>query len=155
MLKINNLEINKSKTKKKHNINVRKRNDESWKKCKYLGSRLDTKTDIMQRKILTTTNYNILDYLLKSKHIPEKLEMKLFITHTECIFLYSSEQGTLTKNLEQQIDSFHRRMLRKVIGIHWSERISNIDLYERTKKIHGANTRKHQLEKPCMKPTKV
>ena len=56
MLNTNNLEINKSKIEKK-------RNDELWKKCKCVGSRIDTKTDIIQRKILMTTNYNILENL--------------------------------------------------------------------------------------------
>ena len=87
----------------------------------------------MQGKILTITSYNILEYLFKSKKISEKLKIKLFTTHIECIILYNSEQATLKKALEQQIDSFHRRMVRKVIGIHWPKRISNIDLYERTK----------------------
>ena len=54
MLNKNNLEINKSKIEKK-------RNGELWKKCKYVGSRIDTKTDILQRKIMMTTNYNILE----------------------------------------------------------------------------------------------
>ena len=49
ILKTNVLEINKSK-KEKYNINLKKRNDESWKKSKCLGSQLDTKTDIMKRK---------------------------------------------------------------------------------------------------------
>ena len=87
----------------------------------------------MLGKILTITSYNILEY----KNISEKLKIKLFITHIECIILYNSEQATLKKALEQQIDSFHRRMVRKVIGIYWPKRISNIDLYERTKKIYG------------------
>ena len=56
MLNKNNLEINKSKIEKK-------RNDELWKKCKYVGSRIDTKTDILPRKIMMTTNYNILENL--------------------------------------------------------------------------------------------
>ena len=121
MLKTNNLETNKSKT-EKCNINVKKRNNESWnwKKCKYVGSRLDTKTDKMEIKILMTTNYAILENFFRSKHISKKLKIKLFTTHIECIFLYNSELWTLTKT--QQIDSFHPGMLRKVIGIHWPER---------------------------------
>ena len=132
MLETNNRQINKSKTEKYH-INVERRNDDSWKKCKYLGSRLDTTTDITQRKALMTANYNTLGHIFISKHVSEKLKLKLFTTHIECIFLYNSELWTLTKTLEQQIDSFHRRILRKVIGIRWLERISNTHRYETTK----------------------
>ena len=71
--------------------------------------------------------------MLMTTHISEELKIKLFTTHIECILLYSSELWTLTKTLEQQIDSFHCGMLRNVIGIHWPEWIRNIDLYERTK----------------------
>ena len=86
ILKTNNLEINKSKT-EKYIINVKKRSLESLKKCKYLGSRLDTITGIMQIKILMITNYNILENLFKSKYISDGLKIKLFTTHIECINL--------------------------------------------------------------------
>ena len=61
------------------------------------------------------------------------MKLKLFGTHLESIFLYNSELWTLTKSLEEQIDSYHRRQLRKVIDIRWPEKISNVNLYKRTK----------------------
>ena len=132
MLKKNNLEINKSKTEKYH-INIENKNDENWKKCKYLGSRLDTVTDIKQRKILLNTNYSTLQKCFESKHVSEEIKLRLFTTHLESIFLYNSELWTMTKSNEEQIDSYHRRQLRKVIGIRWPNKINNKDLYERTK----------------------
>ena len=37
----------------------------------------------------------------------------------------------LTETSEDEIDSFHRRLLRKVINIRWPKVISNKDLYEK------------------------
>ena len=48
-------------------------------------------------------------------------------TSCSCI----SELWTLTKTLENQIDSFQRRLLRKVIHVRWPRIITNERLYER------------------------
>lgn len=131
MLKINNLQINNDKTEKYH-INTERKDEIDWKKCKYLGSRLDTETDINIRKGILSTNYNTLEKCFTSKYPSEETKLRLFTTHIESVFLYNSEIWTLTKSLEQQIDSYHRRQLRKVIGIHWPEKICNRELYTRT-----------------------
>ena len=47
-------------------------------------------------------------------------------------WLITKNWKTLTKTLENTIDSFHRRLLRKVIHVKWPRTISNKDLYERT-----------------------
>lgn len=65
MLKTINLEINESKL----------------EKYKYLGSLCNSTTNIIKRKVLTNTNYNILENLFKSKHLLEDLKIKLFTTH--------------------------------------------------------------------------
>ena len=50
----------------------------------------------------------------------------MFKTHLESIFLYNSELWTITKTQEKQIDSYHRWMLRKIIGIKWPETITTV-----------------------------
>ena len=86
MLERNNLKINKDKTEKFH-INTEKKDEETWKKCKYLGSRLDTETDINIRKGILSTNYNTLEKCFNSKHLSEEIKIRLFTTHIESIFL--------------------------------------------------------------------
>ena len=56
----------------------------------------------------------------------------MFKAYVESIFLYNSELWTLTKTLEDKIDSFQRRLLRKVIRVNWPRTISNESLYDRT-----------------------
>ena len=51
----------------------------------------------------------------------------------ESIFLNNSEWWTLTNTLERSIDSFHWRLLRKVIHLTWPRMITNDELYKRTK----------------------
>ena len=102
MLNINNLEINKSKTEKYH-INVKKRNKKSWKKCRYLGSRLHIKTDIIQRKILMTMKYNILEKPFRSKCISKELKIKLLTIYIESICERTKENSWSTKIFKRHL----------------------------------------------------
>ena len=47
--------------------------------------------------------------------------------------MYNSELWTLTKGLEDEIDIFHRKLIRKMFNITWQDRISNKELYEKFK----------------------
>ena len=49
------------------------------------------------------------------------------------VFLYNSELWTLTKKLENAVNTFQRRHLRKILGIHWPKKITNTELYTKTK----------------------
>ena len=50
-------------------------------------------------------------------------------SYIESIFLSNSKLWVLTKALEKTIDSFQRRLLRKVVRVKWTRTISNADLY--------------------------
>ena len=131
MLKDEGLYINKSKTEKFH---ISRDSDMSWKKCKYLGSLLDTEEDITRRKGLAQDCFKTFEKILtNTKHTSETTRIRVFKTYVESIFLYNSETWTITQRLENTIDSFQRRLLRKVINVRWPRIISNKDLYERTK----------------------
>ena len=47
--------------------------------------------------------------------------------------LYNSELWTLTEKLKEAIDIFQRKLLKKLLRIYWPNKISNIELYNRTK----------------------
>ena len=50
------------------------------------------------------------------------------------MFLYNSELWTLTITKEKLIDSFHRRILRtSCLNIRWPKKVSNDEVYKRTK----------------------
>ena len=110
---------------------IERNGSDSWKKCKYLGSLLDTELDISRRKISATSAYNQLKQIFESKKVQISIEMRLLKSHVESIFLYNSELWTLTKKLENTINVFQRNLLLKFLNIKWPNKISNKALYER------------------------
>ena len=104
-----------------------------WTKCKLLGSLLDTTSDIERRKTLALSSMLKLGHIYKSKRISIKHKVRTFNTYTASIFLYNSELWTLTETQQNDIDSFHRRLLRQVINIRWPKIISSDKLYEKVK----------------------
>ena len=57
----------------------------------------------------------------------------MFDTHISSVFLYNCELWTLTKALEQEIDIFQRKQLRRLLNIRWPRKMRNEELYEITK----------------------
>ena len=55
-------------------------------------------------------------------------------TYIESIFVYNSETWTLAKSIEESINAFQRRIVRRYcFNIKWPKTLSNQDLYEKTK----------------------
>jgi len=131
LLKQRNLHINDTKTEKYH---ITRGGNDSWKKCKYVGSLLGTKEDINRRIGITNSSYNTLEPIFKSKKVSQSIKLRIFGALLESIFLYNSEVWGLTKTLEDKIDTFHRRLLRKILNIKWTNNnwISNNQLYDIT-----------------------
>ena len=126
----NGLKINNSKT-EKYVIN---RQTHDWKKCKLLGSLLDTEEDIKRRKILATNASNNLMHLFENNLLTVNTKLRLIDTYIEPIFLYNSELWTCTKAIETRIDSFQRTIIRRYcLNIRWPKTISNKSLNEKTR----------------------
>ena len=156
MLKNYNLQVNASKTEEyavpfpprcsitsEHNYS--KPPDQSkWKKCKLLGSHIDTETDIQRRRGLVITNMKNHKQIYNSKHLSQNLKIRHFNAFQTSIFLYNCSLWTLTLTMERKIDAFHRRQLRYALGIHYPKRISNENLYELTKATPWSKTIKHR-----------
>ena len=143
-LKTYNLEVNTDKTEeyeipqkpaqpyREHSYS-KPPNKDKWKKCKLLGSFIDTETDVNNRKARLITNMKNSKHIYKSKHISLDLKIRHFNTYQASIFLYNCSLWTLTPTMEKSIDAFHRRQLRYAIGITYPRKISNEDLYNLTK----------------------
>ena len=67
----------------------------------------------------------------KKKIIAENKRLELYETLITPILLYNCGTWGLTKKNLDNIDTTHRKHLRKIIGIKWPDTISNADLYER------------------------
>ena len=126
-----NLHVNETKT-EEHRI--KRGGNDNWKKCKYLGTLLDTNSDISRRKCLAILAFNKLKIAFNSK-LTIKNKIRIFNAYIESIFLYNAELWTLTKKLAEDINIFQRSLLRKILKIAWPKKISNKDLYSKTKTV--------------------
>ena len=159
-LKVDNLLINEGKTEK---YCISRTSHPKWKTCKYLGSLLDTKLDIKRRKGLLIDAYNTLEYMFISRHLSEQTKLRIFKAYLESVFLYNSELWCMTKSISDQIDTFHRKQLRKVLRIFWPKIITNKELYERTGQIPWSKTifkrrmkwLRHLLRLPKLTPARI
>ena len=107
--------------------------DNAWKKCKLLGSLLDTECDIKRRKGLAVDAAKKFKYIFRNKKLTIKIKIRAFDTYVTSIFLYNSEIWTITDTCEKRIDSFHRRLLRSyVLNTKWPKVIKNEDVYKIT-----------------------
>ena len=126
-----NLKVNAAKTEQYSISRANQGND--WKKCKILGSLLDTEEDIKRRKILALGAIKNFKHVFQSSKIRQSVKIRVFNTYIRSIFLYNAEVWTLTKGLNECIDAFQRRLIRIVLNVVWPKTLSNRDLYRRTK----------------------
>ena len=135
----------------------------NWRKCKLLGSLLGTRNDIKRRKALALDALRKLNYIFNSKRISLDLKLRTFSVYVISIFMYNSELWTLTRSLENEIDAFHRRMLRYAVGVKWPNKISSENLYKITKAEKWSKTIKgrrlrwlgHLMRLPAEAPVKL
>ena len=71
--------------------------------------------------------------IFNSKQISNETKLRIFNALIESIFLYNCEVWTVTKAIEKDIDIFQRNLLRRILNIKWSDKVSNEKLYEKTK----------------------
>ena len=141
VLEKKNLQANDSKTEEHL---VKRGGDDNWKKCKYLGSLLDTEADINRRKILAIDAYTKLKHIFENKKVSLPVKIRIFRSHVESIFMYNCELWIITKNTERIIDVLQRNILRKILNIRWPQKISNIALYDKTKTTEWSKTVKRR-----------
>ena len=123
------LMINMSKTEE---YTVKYKNGNEWKNAKILGSKLNTETDIANRKSLSLNALTNLKEIFQNKRLSRRTKVRAFQAYITPVFLYNSELWTLTKTLKSQIDNFQRRILRSyVLNIRWPKIVKNEDVYDK------------------------
>ena len=131
LLEKNGLLINADKTEK---YTISRTSDNEWKKCKLLGTLLDTTEDIKRRKVLAIDAAKTLKHIFKNKKVWTSTKARAFDAYITSVFLYNSSTWTLTKTEEASIDSFQRKMIRiNVLNIAWPKKISNERVYQISK----------------------
>ena len=87
ILESRNLHVNTSKT-EKYSISRNSPSD-SWKSCKLVVSKLDTESDITNRKVLANLAFNTLKPIFKEKKCSQNVKLAIFSALIESIFLYN------------------------------------------------------------------
>jgi len=105
--------------------------DEStWRKARKLGSLLGDQEDVLRRIQLAWQSFNKLEALWKHRNrIALSVRLLSFTALAESVLLFNCGTWALTTDVADRLDSAHRKMLRRVIGLKWSDYVSNIDLY--------------------------
>ena len=141
-----NLKVNCTKTE----ITTVCRDSDSWKKTRKLGSLLDTREDITRRKTLATVAFNKMYTLwVRRNMISEKRLLLLYNTLVLPILLYNCGTWGVCKKDLDSLDTFHRKQLRRLLGISWEDKVSTEELYRRCDcgpiSIHIKNSRRRLL----------
>ena len=88
---------------------------------------------IKRRKALANNAYASVKNVYSNREISLETKLRIHNALIESIFLYNCEVWTLTKKHEREIDIFQRILLRRTLGIRWSDKVTNEELYEKTK----------------------
>ena len=127
-----NLSCNPTKDELYH---ITRTGSEEWKECKYLGSYFDTLTDIKSRKSKAMTAFTQYSHILTNTNLSLAIRNRLFNAYIRSIFLYNSELWSTNKKINNIIDTFQRRLYRKILQIKYPQVIRNTEVYRIFKEI--------------------
>ena len=109
-----------------------------------------------RRKSLTINAAIKLIKIFENNKISILTKTSAFKTYIYSIFLYNSETWSTTKQLNAQIDSFQRRLIRKfILNVKWPDVVKNEQVYSITKLKPWSETIKLRRIKWCVINTPV
>ena len=133
VLKKYNLLVNEEKTEYTEIKREQKKEEEQWRKVKKVGSLLGDEDDMGRRRSLAAAAMGKMNKVwIRKDKISQKRKINLYRALVKSILLYNCGTWGVTKSEEQKMDAFHRKQLRKVIGIKYPTTISNKNLYSKT-----------------------
>ena len=109
---------------------------EEVKDFRYLGSIVDThggaEADVKKRISKASVSFHLLRNVWKSKVIGETTKIRLFNTNVKSVLLYGAETWRINKSTLIRIQTFVNHCLRRILRIHWMDRVSSIYIWDRT-----------------------
>ena len=110
------------------------RDKEAWRKVRHLGTLLGVAEDIEKRKAAASCAFARLVKIWKAtKSVSIQVRVRLFNAFVLPHLLFNAPTQCFTATQRRAIDSFHRRLLRRAIGVVWPDKIANNKLYQATK----------------------
>ena len=122
-----NLQLNKNKT---QYLTVTK-SDSSWKDVKLLGSLLGSAEDVEARIRAANRAFGTISWRYHTLTSRPNIFTVLILP----VLLYSCGLWTMTCQLGNKLDVWHRRKLRYLLGIASIDHVANSSIYERTNQI--------------------
>ena len=71
--------------------------------------------------------------LWRHRTISRRTKLRIYNASVLSVLLYGAETWPLNKTMEARVDGFDSRALRRIENIHWSQRVSNQELRDRTR----------------------
>lgn len=129
VLRINNKETNP--------ITIKGRNVEDVDTFTYLGAIVNktggTTEDIKHRLSLARNAFAMLNPLWKSTKYSRATKIRVFNSNVMSVLLYGAEMWKLNESDVTRLETFQRKCLRRVLRIFWPMKVSNDELYCRTR----------------------
>ena len=133
VLKKYKLLVNNDKTECTTISRKNQKKEEEWRSTRKVGSLLGDEEDINRRKQLATASMTKINaiYLKKDKVKLEK-KIKIYRALVKSVLLYNCGTWGVSANVQQKLDAYHRRHLRRILGMKYPTRILNEKLYKVT-----------------------
>ena len=114
----------------------RERGKEPWRHSRYLGTLLGVSEDIAKRTQLASAAFGKLYKLwIRRTHVSLARRMRLYNAFVLPHLVYNAGTQGLSHDDENKLDCFHRRQLRRVLGVFFPDVITNVQLYTQTKSV--------------------
>ena len=139
ILQRHNLKVNETKTEEtilRRNKHDRKNKmtNEPWRETVKLGSKLGDREDMKYRKQLATGSMKKMEEILKRHRVVNRdKRLKLYNAIVRSVLMYNSCTWGMSVTDEKEIDSFHRKQLRIVLGVRYPTTMRNKIVYEQSK----------------------
>jgi hypothetical protein len=127
-----NLNMNPEKTEHTTLRREERKENETWRKTKKLGTLPGDSEEMQRRKQLAAFSFNNLWRLWNCKRNKISMErrLRLYDAYITPILTYNACTWALTEAEMEELEAFRRRQLRRIIGVNYPRRISNAKLYK-------------------------
>ena len=103
----------------------------------YLGSTLSNDGEVLKEINIrigkaTSAFNNLKKTTWKSRALSNKTKIRIYKSNVRSVLLYGAETWKCTKEIERRLRGVEGRLLRRIMKIRWTDRVSNIELAERT-----------------------
>ena len=104
-----------------------------WKGTRKLGSLLGVEEDVDRRIQLALQAFRGLDNLWKyNSRVNIGVRCRAYKSIVESVLLYNCGTWALPVGVANKLDRAQRGMIRRVLGLKWSDKVTNADLYVRS-----------------------